>query len=294
MALGEAWRYMPVEWRGERCAAMQDFPLLVKFIFPTDKLSIQVHPDDAYAGKHEKEKGGRGKTEMWHVVAAQPDARLLVGLKPDVTKKDFEEVLHRRSLEDLFQVHTPEERDTFFIPAGVPHTIGPGMILCEVQQYSDLTYRVYDYGRTDGAGKPRELHIDKALDVIRFGQSVAGRVPPLRWSSRMMTISLLVACRYFTVERWSIGERFPARPKTDSFNLLVVLSGAGEIRSDAGKSPYHTGECWFMPASLKRYELVPDGKSEFLRAFVPDLAALRDNLKILGTSDSQINEVVFE
>jgi mannose-6-phosphate isomerase len=294
MSLGEAWKYMPVEWRGPRCAAMADFPLLVKFIFPTDKLSIQVHPDDVYASQHETEGGGRGKTEMWHVVSAKPDAKVLLGLKPHTTKKDFQEALTRGSLEDLFQAHMVDEKDTFFIPAGIPHSIGPGMILCEVQQYSDLTYRVYDYGRVDAAGNPRELHVEKALDVIRFGQPAIERVPPLRWSSQMMTISLLVACPYFTVERWRIAERFSARPKTDAFNLLVVLSGSGEMQSTLSKFPYRAGECWFMPASLERYELLPKGKSVFLRTFVPDLAGLRTNLKLLGVSDTQIGGVVFE
>jgi len=294
MSLEEAWRYMPLEWRGERCAGMQDFPLLVKFIFPKDKLSIQVHPDDAYASAHEIAAGGKGKTEMWHVVSAEPDARLLLGLKPNTTKRDFLAALAKRSLEDLLQTYGVEERETYFIPAGTLHTVGPGMILCEVQQYSDLTYRVYDYGRVDAQGKPRELHVEKALEVIQFGQSAGGAVHPLRWSSQMMTISLLVACRYFSVERWRIAERFTAKPKTDAFNLMVVLSGDGELLTDGGKAQYRTGECWFMPASLKRFELVPSGKSVFLRTFVPDLALLRDNLRSLGVSDSQIAEVVFE
>ena len=243
MSLGEAWRYMPVEWRGERCAATQDFPLLVKFIFPTDKLSIQVHPDDEYASKHEATAGGRGKTEMWHVVSAEPDAQVFVGLKPGTTKKEFAGATGKRGLEELFQPHTVEARETFFIPPGIPHTIGPGMILCEVQQYSDLTYRVYDYGRVDAAGKPRELHIEKALDVIRFGHPAIHRMQPLSWSSQMMTISLLVACRYFSTERWRIAEHFTARPKTDAFNLLVVLSGSGEIRYSVKKARYKQGEC---------------------------------------------------
>jgi mannose-6-phosphate isomerase len=294
MSLGEAWRYMPVEWRGARCAATQDFPLLVKFIFPTDKLSIQVHPDDEYASKHEAAAGGRGKTEMWHVVSAEPDAQVFVGLKPGTTKKEFAGAAGKRGLEELFQPHTVEARQTFFIPPGIPHTIGPGMILCEVQQYSDLTYRVYDYGRVDAAGKPRELHIEKALDVIRFGHPAIHLIQPLSWSSQLMTISLLVACRYFSTERWRIAEQFTARPKTDAFNLLVVLSGSGEIRCSVKKARYKQGECWFMPASLKHYELVPSGESVFLRTFVPDLEALKSNLRSLGVTDSQIAKVVVE
>jgi len=292
--LGDAWSELPLDWRGERCAAFEHFPLLVKFIFPADKLSIQVHPGDAYAAEHEQSAGGVGKTEMWHVVSAAPEARLLLGLKPGVTRKEFLSALGRKNLEELFETHTPEARDTFFIPAGIPHTIGPGMILCEVQQYSDLTYRVYDYGRTDAHGKPRELHLEKALEVIRFAHPPVGRVRPLEWASAMMNISLLAACRYFASERWRIAEPFDARPKTDAFNLLVVLAGEGEIRWATGKARYHRGDCWFLPASLRHYELLPSRESVFLRTFLPDLEMLRRNLRMLGVPDSQIQQVMFE
>ena len=140
--LGAAWREMPADWRGTRLTSVQDFPLLVKFIFPTDKLSIQVHPDDAYASVHEKAAGGRGKTEMWHIVSAQPGARLLAGLKSGVTKEKFLEALAAHTLEDVFESHEVHAGETFFIPAGTPHTIGPKMVICEIQEYSDITYRV--------------------------------------------------------------------------------------------------------------------------------------------------------
>src|SRR5260370_36678411 len=143
--LGEAWAEMPAEWRGTRLASVENFPLLVKFIFPNDKLSIQVHPDDAYASVHEQAAGGRGKTEMWHAVSAESGACVLVGLKPGVDKEKFLRSLAAHTLENLFQAHEVKAGDTFFVPAGTPHTIGPGMTLCEVQEYSDLTYRVYDY-----------------------------------------------------------------------------------------------------------------------------------------------------
>ena len=292
--LGEAWPEIPVEWRGERCAEMTDFPLLVKFIFPTDKLSIQVHPDDEYASVHEVAGGGRGKTEMWHAVSAQPDAKLLLGLKSGVTKKEFAGAVDTRRLETFFQEFSVEERDTFFVPARVPHSIGPGVILCEVQQYCDLTYRIYDYGRVDAQGKPRQLHVEKALQVINFDGTRVAKIRPLHWASQKMGISLLVACRYFATERWRLGEIFTAQPKTDAFNLLVFLSGDGTLRWNGAKARYRQGQCWFMPASLKRYELLPDDETTLLRTFVPDLNALRSNLRMLGVADSKISDVVFE
>ena len=138
-------------------------------------LSLQVHPDDAYAAAHERAAGGRGKTEMWHIVSAEPDAQILLGLKPGVDKKAFLDGLENHTLESFFK-HSPGPcGDTIFVPAGTPHAIGPGMIVCEVQEYSDLTYRVYDYGRVDAHGRPRELHIEKALEVTNFGATLAGK-----------------------------------------------------------------------------------------------------------------------
>src|SRR5436305_3677432 len=141
--LGEAWREMPPEWRGTRFKMPGDFPILVKFIFPREKLSIQVHPDDTYAAAHEQAAGGRGKTEMWHAVCAEAGALLFLGLKPGTDKQKFVDAMAQNALEDVFQSHEVKAGDTFFVTPGTPHTVGPGIILCEVQEYSDLTYRVY-------------------------------------------------------------------------------------------------------------------------------------------------------
>jgi mannose-6-phosphate isomerase len=169
--LGDAWSAMPGEWRGTRLNSRKDYPLLVKFMFPQEKLSIQVHPDDAYAAAHEQAAGGKGKTEMWHAVSSEPGAKLLLGLKPGTDKQKFLDAMKENTLEDIFQAHDVKAGDTFFVTPGTPHTIGPGMILCEVQEYSDLTYRVYDYGRVDKNGRARELHVAKALEVMKFGAS---------------------------------------------------------------------------------------------------------------------------
>jgi mannose-6-phosphate isomerase len=293
-SLRAAWPELPADWRGPRCADMQDFPLLLKFVFAADKLSIQVHPDDQYASVHEAAAGGRGKTEMWHVVSAKPGAELLLGLKTGVTKKQFAAAIGSKSLEDLFQVHRVEEQETYFIPAGTPHSIGGGMVIFEVQQYCDLTYRVYDYGRVDAQGQPRQLHIDKAMEVIQFDGPRIGKVRPLQWASQKMGISLLMACKYFAVERWRIAEFFTARPKTDAFNLLAILSGSGTMRWDGGKNHYQPGECWFVPASLKSYELIPEGETSLVRTFMPDLNALRGNLRMLGIAESKLADILFE
>jgi mannose-6-phosphate isomerase len=292
--LGDAWQDLPSGWRGPRFAGVAEFPLLVKFVFPANKLSIQVHPDDEYAKLYEVAAGGRGKTEMWHIVSAQPGAEILLGLRPDASKADFSAALGSQAVEKLFQVHKIEGSETFFIPAGVPHSIGPGMIVYEVQQYCDLTYRVYDYNRVDASGKPRQLHIEKALDVINFGGGKIASQFPLVWAAQNVEISLLVACKYFATEKWRIDEPFTVRPNSDSFNLAIFLSGHGELRWDGGKARYRQGECWFMPASLKNYELIPAEESSLMRTFVPDLQGLRENLKMLGISDEKIAKVIVE
>jgi mannose-6-phosphate isomerase len=291
--LGKAWRDMPVEWRGTRLASAAQFPLLVKFIFPTDKLSIQVHPDDAYAAAHEQAAGGRGKTEMWHAVSAEPGAKVLVGLKPGVTKERFLEFLAVQKVESLFETLDVKSGDTFFVPAGTPHTIGPGMVLCEVQQYSDLTYRVYDYGRTDARGMPRELHIEKALEAINFAGSRRGKVagvslPIERWSK-----TLLAACPYFATERWEFRGTIQSESNHARFELFVVLVGTGYFHWKGSPIMYGRGECWLIPASLGQFSLQPEQSTTILRSYVPALPDLDAELRESGVPGEQLVRTVF-
>jgi mannose-6-phosphate isomerase len=300
--LGEAWREMPAEWRGEKFKEPGDFPLLVKFIFPKAKLSIQVHPDDAYALVHEKAAGGRGKTEMWHVVSAEPGAQVLIGLKPGVDKARFLSALETHTLEELFQAYPVHEGDTFFLPAGTPHTIGPGMVLCEVQQYSDLTYRVYDYGRVDARGKPRELHIEKALDVMDFNGRQNFKTMPLPTEREVMDLaiddgggSLLAACKYFGAGKWDISR---AQKRCEGllelcFSTFVFLSGAGQVVWEAGSSAFKAGECWFLPAEFGEVSVAPSRPTSILEAYVPDVDGLCKELKSSGFGEESFSETVF-
>jgi mannose-6-phosphate isomerase len=248
--LGDAWSAMPADWRGTRLASQQDFPLLVKFMFPHDKLSIQVHPDDAYAAVHEQPAGGRGKTEMWHAVSSQPGASLLLGLKPGMDRQKFLDAMRAHNPEVVFQSHSVTAGDTFFVAPGTPHTIGPGMILCEVQEYSDLTYRLYDYDRVDSHGRSRELHVEKALDVMNFAGPVLAKVEPLHLPGERVHKTLLAACRYFATERWEFRATVEARPRPDCFELFVILDGTGYIHWQGERLPYQTGQCWLIPAAL--------------------------------------------
>lgn len=279
--LGQAWKEMPFGWRGAKFEGEADFPLLLKFIFPADKLSIQVHPNDAYAAAHEAAVGGRGKTEMWYVVSAKPGARLLAGLKPGATKEKFLAALADHTLEDLFQSHEAHAGDTFFIPAGMPHTIGPKMVICEVQEYSDLTYRIYDYDRRDANGKPRELHIEKALEVMNFNSDAGGKVAPRPLLIRKKRVGeFLVECPYFSASTFEFGQRIHMRmvPKpSERFSLWVFLEGEGKIgwsstshattgKNHAGQFSYKQGECWFIPAEFGSRGYYPNTKTSLLVA----------------------------
>lgn len=278
--LGQAWSEMGTAWRGLDFEGEVNFPLLLKFIFPKDKLSIQVHPDDAYAALHEQAAGGRGKTEMWYIVSAEPGARLLAGLKPGVTREKFRSALADHTLENLFQSHEARAGDTFFLPAGTPHTIGPGMIVCEVQEYSDLTYRVYDYDRVDANGKPRELHIDKALDVIDFRARECGRVQtePIMIRGQKLW-DRLVDCKYFDATQFHVDQHIhlnALRKAPRHFQLWAFLEGDGVVdwgchphdfcRANYGQFPYKLGECWFMPAVFGGHSFLTKKQTSVLMA----------------------------
>jgi mannose-6-phosphate isomerase len=292
--LGAAWKEMPVEWRGTRLAAEANFPLLVKFIFPTEKLSLQVHPDDAYASVHEKAAGGRGKTEMWHVVSTTGGAQLLLGLKSGVNKEKFREGLGSHALEELFETHSVRTGDTFFVTPGTPHSIGPNMVVCEVQEYSDLTYRVYDFGRVDGHGKPRELHVEKALQVMNFGKATGGKVASLPLSADGATRSLLAACRYFATERWECSAKCEIPVDPERFELIVILEGAGSFAWPDSAARYHRGECWLVPASQARIDVLPETSTSLIRTYVPDIPVLRRELHRDGISAAALAQVIFD
>lgn len=292
--LGETWREMPPEWRGKQFITEGVFPLLVKFIFPTEKLSIQVHPDDAYAAIHERAAGGRGKTEMWHIVSAEPGAQVLLGLKPSVGKQEFIEGLEKHTLESLFQNQEVKAGDTIFVPAGTPHTIGPGMVICEVQQTSDLTYRVYDYGRVDSTGKQRELHIEKALQVTKFGGGLAGgKVTPLPLPDPGVKRTLLAACPFFATERWKLSSAVQSVSASSHFELIVVLEGSGRLAWQDSAAPYSRGECWFIPASLGKFGIELERETSLIRTYVPNMAQLRAEIREMNFSETQLARVMF-
>jgi len=294
--LHQAWQKMPPAWRGTDFAihsAPREFPLLVKFLFPTDQLSIQVHPDDAYA-KNNEAPGAVGKTEMWHVVSAEPGATLLLGLVPEVDREKFQSAIKQGALETFFERLPVSPGDTFYVPSGTPHTIGAGMILCEVQQNSDLTYRLYDFHRVDANGNPRELHVARAMSVIDFAHRKGGKVSSVALpSANSAKKSLLVGCPYFATERWDLAAQHRTNSDPAHFDLLVILSGRGSIQWSGGSSPYQQGECWFIPANLGEFSVLPERRTSLLRTYVSTITALRNDLSRDGVPNSAIERVLF-
>jgi mannose-6-phosphate isomerase len=221
-----------------------DLPLLVKFIFTTEKLSVQVHPDDAFAAAHEN---SLGKTEMWYVLRTDPGAQIALGFRESITRERLRESALSGEIEQLLRWVDVNPGDVFFIPAGTVHAIGAGLALCEVQQHSDITYRLYDYGRA------RELHLEKALQVA---SAAANDARPL---------TLPIDCKYFHTELARITTPIEYPPARDRFHLLIFAGGSGTI----GGQPFREGEAWLVPGGASLFSIRPDEPTKFLRTWVP-------------------------
>jgi mannose-6-phosphate isomerase len=310
--LNDVWRDMPQEWSGTHfqsdTTGRAAFPLLVKFLFPADKLSVQVHPHDAYAQKHETAAGGTGKSEIWYVVAAQPNSEVFVGLKPGVTRQVFRRAIDEGTVENCLTRIPISAGDGIFVPAGTAHSIGPGAVLCEVQQNSDLTYRVYDYDRRQKDGASRPLHVNKAMDVLNFDVQRGGKVEPARASVHGGEISHFIACRKFALEKWQFATPIDLRTEPEHFELWIVISGRGSMTWGAksgdansgnanfgngrGETDYHPGEAWFLPAALASWRIEPATRTTMLHTYVPDLARYAVQLAALGISGDAVAQVV--
>lgn len=227
---------------GRRAAAFESFPLLIKLIDARDRLSVQVHPDDEYARRVE---GEYGKTEMWYVLDCDEGARLLYGVNRELTAQEFRRRIQDDTLDEVCRYVEVHKGDVFFIPAGTLHAIGKGILIAEVQQNSATTYRVSDYGRLGADGKPRELHVDKAVDVTRFVPTALATEG--LWQRGDTT--RLAECSYFTSERWLVdGERESVA--CDSFRALLCLDGAGTLTADGVTYPVQRGDSVFLPADV--------------------------------------------
>ena len=231
----------------------EDFPLLVKFIDARDDLSVQVHPDDTFAADVEND---RGKTEMWYILEAMPQAEIIYGLRKGVSSEDFARAIDEgRTLEALHRVKV-KTGETYFIPAGEVHAIGAGCLIAEIQQNSDLTYRVYDYDRVGADGKQRELHVQKAAAVSRPFDEASINAIRFANKPRFYAGDCLASCRYFEVHRLTPEHLPMAFAATgDSFHHLLCADGEGEISHRGIAYPLHRGDSYFLPAGMGDYSL---------------------------------------
>lgn len=262
------------------------FPILSKLLFTSAKLSVQVHPDDEFALANE---GGPGKTEAWHVVDAEPGAKLALGLTEPLHGEELKRAAASGGIERLLNWIEVHPGDTYFVPPGTIHSIGPGLTLCEVQQNSDLTYRLYDFVRAGSDGKPRELHLDKAAAVARSRQ-IPDRQPAVRIGDGSLQREVLAACPYFAMELLRWEKEVGYEPDPARFELLLILGGEGRI---AGYN-YRTGSAYLVPASADQFLLNPDSPSSAIRSYVPDLPALRSSLERAGAHPGEIERLLIK
>jgi mannose-6-phosphate isomerase len=231
-------------------SAREEPRLLVKFLFTSEKLSVQVHPpDSASSGKTVP-----GKTEMWHVLRAAPDARVALGFERPLDRDEARAAAVSGEIEGLLRWYPARPGDTFFVPAGTVHAIGAGAVLCEIQQYSDVTYRLYDYGR------PRELHLDAALAVADLGCH-PGASPPMKLGPRRL---LLAECPYFRTESIAVGgeSAYAGGPKAV---LLICLEGDGHV----DRQTFAPGQVWVVPPRADMFSIRPHDGARCLRVSVP-------------------------
>lgn len=265
---------------GTNCRRFRDFPILVKFIDARDDLSIQVHPSNGYALRNE---GQYGKTEMWYVLDAEPGAFLYQGFKKAISKEEYRERIENNTLLEVLNKVEVHKGDIVFIESGTLHAIGKGIMVAEIQQNSNVTYRIYDYNRKDKNGKTRELHIDKAL-------AVTNRVPPVKENTGFPHIA---DCDYFTVDRVNLDGisryRMQGTVTEKSFLSLLILDGEGTISSQGEKKSFRKGDSLLITASSGDYQI--EGKCDALMTTIREKASPMRVGVIIGSYETRVGLV---
>ena len=268
MPLDEILRAHP-EYLGEHAHGRKDLPVLVKLIDAKRDLSVQVHPSDEFA--HEQENGQDGKTEMWYVMDAEQDTRIAYGLHHAISREQFLKAIEDCNVEKYLQMVPVRKNDLFFIPPGTIHAIGAGCLIAEIQQSSNLTYRLYDYDRIDRNGNKRQLHLEKGLAVANLDAMPEPRQPMrlLRYSGGTAS-ELLCRCRYFQVERVLVNteqrrEKALFRVSPESFEVFLFLNGCGSLFCEDSMLQFFKGDCVFVPAGAAVIGM--HARTEFLRIF---------------------------
>ncbi len=247
------------ELLGTKGAKSEKFPIMIKLIDAKDNLSVQVHPEDEYALKNE---GEYGKTEMWYVIDAEPGAELLYGVEKEITRQELSDSLANGTITDICH-HAPVKKgDVFFIPAGTIHAIGKGILLAEVQQNSNITYRLFDYNRLGTDGKPRQLHVKQGSEVCSL------KPLPLKDEKEIISLSpdcqaeLLVGCQYFNTYSIDLADTAHLTAGSDSFHTFTILEGNLTLTSGSTTLEMNAGQTAFLPATLGEYTI--SGKAHLI------------------------------
>jgi len=242
-----------------------EFPILIKFIDANEDLSVQVHPNDELAMKRHN---SRGKTEMWYIVQADTGAKLNSGFNQDINREIFLEKLNNGKLLDILNFEEVKGGDVFFLPAGRIHFIGKGIFLAEIQQTSDITYRIYDFDRVDSTtGKKRELHTEMALDALNFKKEENYKTT---YNQNINTQNQLVKCNYFQTNLILL-DNYALKiinPKMESFRIYIGIEGSAEIICDSKKYTIKAGDAYLMPAVFENFEICSKHKSKILETYI--------------------------
>ncbi len=243
------------------------FPLLLKLLDAGDKLSVQVHPDDRDAQRlNERDVG---KTEMWYVLHGEDRSELYCGVSSAVTRERFAEAVEDGTVADLITRIPAREGTAVLVPAGTVHAIGGGCLLAEIQQNSDITYRIDDWGRVQSDGSPRKLHVDRALEVTNFGSRHAGAAKPLAYTSGSSEVSVLAACKYFAAESVRVTGRYTCDTRGETFTLLLGTSGTLRVSGNDDFRELKPACALMVPGSVTEFTV--EGEGSLLKYFVPDL-----------------------
>lgn len=247
-------------------AGMTQFPLLIKFLDANDWLSLQVHPDNSLARQFDEHENG--KTEAWVILDAQPDSRICAGLKSGVTADDLREGLLNGRIEELLHLISVKPGDCLFIPAGTVHALGPGILLAEIQQQSNLTFRLHDWGRVDANGQPRAIHVEQSLKCTDFFRGPIEPVKPVELCCQSHVFEELVRCDYFAIRRHRCLESFGIATG-NRFRILMFLSGEAEVTTGGGTVSAKVGSTVLIPAESETVQILPEDDIELLEVMCP-------------------------
>lgn len=246
-----------VEIFGTKTKDMEKFPLLIKFIDANSNLSVQVHPDDEYAKEYEADTG---KTEMWYIIDCLPNSQIICGMKENVKQEDVEDIIRNNKIKENLNYVDIKKGDSIYIPSGTIHAILGGVLICEIQQNSNLTYRVYDWDRVGSDGKPRTLHIDKAIDVINVNANSKIQ------HEKQEKCYRIADSEFFKVDKINIENEYKDKSAKESFYAINVVDGMGTIEYKNNTNNLKRGDSIIIPATLGEYTI--KGKMELLKSYV--------------------------